>query len=334
MGIYREEKVNIITIAICWLNIFILTISLHLNRNSNNDSIAMLASGILYLIPSIMFYLDKKNKYIKYAIIGCSMFINYINLYVQGGIFDNIFYIYTIVVLTAVYFQPKITVYTTATCMVSSSILYFGFRSYFFPAFKLDNYICLQLVLLIIGLIISIQTYWSNKLVQSQKELYNKAIRDKLTLLYNRTFFDEYFSDTVYEYKRDSGNLSIIVVDVDDFKNINDTFGHTKGDIVLKTIAQKMQQACRKNDIAARIGGEEFIILLKDTVKEEAISIAERLRKSIEEIEIEDINVTISLGITCLKEDDTVELFFSRGDKALYKAKHSGKNCFIVDDDL
>lgn len=330
MGIYREGKVNIITICICWLNIFILTISLYINRNSNNDSMAMLASGTLYLIPTVMCYFNKDNKYIKYAIIFCSMLINYINLYVQGGIFDNIFYIFTIVVVTAIYFEPEITIYTTAACVLSSSYLYFEFKPYFFPSFQLDNYICLQLVLLIIGLIISIQTYWSNKLVESEKELYNKAVRDKLTHLYNRTFFDEFFSNAVYEYKRYNGNLAVIVIDVDDFKNINDTFGHPKGDLVLKVVANNILNACGEKDVPARIGGEEFIILLKDRKKEEAINVAEKIRKSIEETVIEDINVTVSLGITCLKNDDTADLFFERADKALYEAKHCGKNCFIV----
>jgi len=117
------------------------------------------------------------------------------------------------------------------------------------------------------------------------------------------------------------------MVDIDKFKNINDTFGHKAGDNALMLISQVIKNSMRSTDTVARWGGEEFIMLIVNTDKEEVLGIAEKLRKSIAEMTPEDTDsITASFGITFFNEGDNEEAFVSRADKALYKAKENGRN--------
>ena len=131
------------------------------------------------------------------------------------------------------------------------------------------------------------------------------------------------------------------MTDIDYFKKVNDTYGHTVGDLVLKTVSKVMRSQLREYDIAGRYGGEEFAILLPFTKLKEAKMVAERLRKSIEtktidisevnpEAEQKTINVTISLGIYELKTSDEDSDLLKNADKALYQAKESGRNKVVI----
>ncbi len=158
-----------------------------------------------------------------------------------------------------------------------------------------------------------------------------EASFDFLTGLVNRKRFERAIEDAIRDFHKKNYPFSIIFVDIDDFKRINDTYGHLAGDIVLKEIASIFKFYLRANTIVARIGGEEFCILLPGVEIEDARKIAERLRKIIEnrEIKLEDgtsIKVTASFGVTQVKMGDTVKSILERADKALYKAKRKGKN--------
>ena len=120
------------------------------------------------------------------------------------------------------------------------------------------------------------------------------------------------------------------MIDIDNFKNFNDTYGHQAGDTVLKNIANIFREVSRRIDVIARYGGEEFTIILPNTKKEEAMVLAERLRKSAEESK--DLrNITISIGIASFPEDaEEKELLISKADRALYEAKRTGKNKVCV----
>jgi diguanylate cyclase (GGDEF)-like protein len=144
--------------------------------------------------------------------------------------------------------------------------------------------------------------------------------------------------------KRQQAPLCGIMTDIDFFKNVNDTYGHAVGDLVLKTIAKVIRGQLREYDIAGRYGGEEFSILLPFTEIHEAKMVAERLRCAIEsktidiskvnpDIETKNINITISLGIYELKENDNVEDLIIKADKALYQAKNTGRNKVVVNND-
>lgn len=158
---------------------------------------------------------------------------------------------------------------------------------------------------------------------------------DPLTGLYNRRFLNEFLHKKLELSKRYQRQLSLAIADIDDFKKLNDTYGHVTGDAVLKSAARVMLKSIRDADILSRYGGEEFVIVMPETNKETASHVAERLREkiSVEEIAIHDggrIAITISLGIASFPEDgdSSVDLLIAADDR-LYKAKKEGKNRII-----
>lgn len=162
-------------------------------------------------------------------------------------------------------------------------------------------------------------------------EILKHATLDALTGFYNRRQLEERIKQEASSAKRQKRSLCAIMTDIDYFKKVNDTYGHAAGDLVLKTVSREIKNQLRDYDVAGRYGGEEFVILLPFTKLEEAKMVAERLRKAVESKKIElagkqHINVTISLGVAEYKEKD----FIGNADKALYKAKESGRNKVIV----
>ena len=175
-------------------------------------------------------------------------------------------------------------------------------------------------------------------------EILKHATLDALTGFYNRHQLEVRMKQEVANAKRQHAPLCGIMTDIDFFKNVNDTYGHAVGDLVLKTIAKVIRGQLREYDIAGRYGGEEFSILLPFTEIHEAKMVAERLRCAIEsktidiskvnpDIETKNINITISLGIYELKENDNVEDLIIKADKALYQAKNTGRNKVVVNND-
>jgi len=155
---------------------------------------------------------------------------------------------------------------------------------------------------------------------------------DPLTGLANRRYFDERLKETISLSTRNSKPLSLIMTDIDQFKKVNDTFGHDIGDTVLKGYADLMIKGSRKEDLVARFGGEEFIILLPLTSIQEAFTIAERIRISLSKTDLIGGNnfITASYGISQLIENEKSERFIKRADDALYMAKNSGRNKTII----
>ncbi len=152
---------------------------------------------------------------------------------------------------------------------------------------------------------------------------------DALTKTYNRRFFDEILDIFINNYRDKTAYFSIIMLDIDDFKKINDTYGHDVGDAALKKVSEIVLKNIRQEDIFCRIGGEEFVLIVKLNAFE-AFSVAEKLRKLIENtpISYNDINikVTCSLGVAEFDRNDTKESLFKKADLALYTSKNSGKN--------
>ncbi|MDB2562865.1 diguanylate cyclase [Sulfurimonas sp.] len=154
-----------------------------------------------------------------------------------------------------------------------------------------------------------------------------KAYIDGLTQVYNRNKFNELFEFEFAYAKRYEHPLSISILDIDDFKNFNDTYGHLIGDEVLITMAQTVNINVRDTDIFARWGGEEFVILFKNTSADIAKQVAQKLKLKIQENKHEEAGViTASFGVTEYKSGDTIESIFQRCDEALYFAKENGKN--------
>ena len=168
---------------------------------------------------------------------------------------------------------------------------------------------------------------------QRADELEYIASTDPLTKLYNRRYFTQVGESILKLSKRENQSLSILMLDIDNFKLVNDTYGHKVGDDVIVSIAKALKAIGRESDIACRFGGEEFILLLPSTTLEGALTIAQKLRIYIEntQVSIEDhksINVTVSIGISKVQHQKEVNLepSIKRADDALYKAKENGKN--------
>jgi len=157
------------------------------------------------------------------------------------------------------------------------------------------------------------------------------AIIDELTGVYNRRFLYLAANKEVDRSRRYKKDLSMILIDIDHFKEVNDHFGHLAGDKILQKITQVIQKELRGSDIFARYGGEEFIILLSDTNGEAATKVAERIRHNVEKMRVkyidDEITVTISLGVTSLStERNTLQEIIATSDQALYEAKQKGRN--------
>lgn len=171
-------------------------------------------------------------------------------------------------------------------------------------------------------------------------EVLKYATLDALTGLNNRRQFEIRLSQEISTTKRKNTPLCAMMIDVDYFKKVNDTYGHNVGDFVLKTVAQLITNEIREYDIPCRYGGEEFFVILPQTTLEEASLVAQRLRKTIEnyKINFEDndtklvktIKVTISIGVSQYENDLSSEDFANNADKALYEAKNNGRNRVIV----
>lgn len=166
------------------------------------------------------------------------------------------------------------------------------------------------------------------------------ALIDPLTMLGNRTALDTALRRELQMAERHHHELSLLMVDVDFFKKINDDYGHHRGDLVLCEIANAIQSACRGSDITFRYGGEEFVVVLGKTDADGAKIIAERIRQQIAETSIKyngkTIIATVSIGIATRQsnEKEHINDLFERADKALYIAKNSGRNCVVSSEDM
>jgi len=158
------------------------------------------------------------------------------------------------------------------------------------------------------------------------------AIIDALTGIFNKGYLDEYLEYEIARAVRKHTAFSLIMLDIDHFKLVNDTYGHRRGDYALKTLADVVKKSKRNADVLARVGGEEFIVLLPDTKLSDAMQLAERIRKNVEDFTFEEIGrMTISLGVTEFDQTDHKESILKRVDSALYKAKDNGRNrCELI----
>ncbi len=169
------------------------------------------------------------------------------------------------------------------------------------------------------------------KLKEKSNLLEYQASHDKLTGLFNRNRFDEIYSKEIKRARRYNNDLSIIIFDVDDFKMVNDNYGHQTGDEVLKEMAQIVLTHVREQDISVRWGGEEFLILLPQTNLAGAVAVANKIKTAINEHFFTNNSLTItgSFGVAQLLDEDNENDFISRTDKLLYEAKKTGKNKVI-----
>ena len=188
----------------------------------------------------------------------------------------------------------------------------------------------LSIILGIAFAIVSFVIY--NKLHKSKEQMEHLSLVDPLTKAWNRRSLIMNLEIETEHYKRNQRPFSVLIIDADFFKKINDTYGHDAGDITLQQLVIQLKEVCRKNDFIARFGGEEFVVILRETDLSGAKIIAEKIREHIAEtpIQFQDgttIRITVSIGATrSKKSDDTYKTIISRADEALYQAKNQGRN--------
>ncbi len=174
----------------------------------------------------------------------------------------------------------------------------------------------------------------SRELRSKMIEAHRQAATDTVTGLPNRLAYEERLEQEFARWKRFGEPLTLLVWDIDDFKFINDRFGHNAGDKALRIIGQNLTLGLRETDFVGRFGGEEFVMLLVGSSSEDSIELAESIRKEVKESGIHSlgnrVEVTISCGLSCFKAGDTTADVFARADQALYEAKKAGKNRVVV----
>jgi diguanylate cyclase (GGDEF)-like protein len=165
-----------------------------------------------------------------------------------------------------------------------------------------------------------------------KEEMVRLAHTDSLTGLHNRRFFMQRLDEEIERVRRHGGSLSVLIFDLDHFKKVNDTHGHDMGDHVLKSVADASMDIKRITDVAARVGGEEFALLLPETNQDGAMKLAHRLRAAIEAVSTprtdrSSVEITASVGVATVSQSSKdVENVLRHADEALYKAKHLGRN--------
>ena len=160
-----------------------------------------------------------------------------------------------------------------------------------------------------------------------------KSMQDSLTKLSNRAAFDEYFTQAMVAFHHKPFNLALAVIDIDDFKSINDNYGHTAGDKTLQVIANTIQKKADKGAFIARYGGEEFVLIYKNHKKEELVNELNCLNNNVSRLPFKfkdnKVSITLSIGATHISQEDNIHTAFERADEAMYKAKTQGKNQVI-----
>ncbi len=166
------------------------------------------------------------------------------------------------------------------------------------------------------------------------KQAITLAHRDALTGVNNRTTFDDSLNREINLAHRHDRDFSLLIVDIDFFKKVNDTYGHQVGDDALKQVADTIKSSIRATDMLFRYGGEEFVVLIANTDSVKSYLIADRILKSVREIEMQvseqTIDLTVSIGMASLNTQDTSDSIFKRADSAMYSAKNDGRDQIIV----
>ena len=190
-------------------------------------------------------------------------------------------------------------------------------------------------VAVLLGILFFLTWTLALRLDRAQKRLKTIATTDELTGLRNRRYIMDHLDKEYQRAARTGAPLSLILLDIDHFKKVNDTHGHAFGDVVLKAVAREMEGSLRSYDLLGRIGGEEFLIASPGSAIDDAVALAERIRERIKARTIANrtrtVQVTVSAGVASLSEQDTkAENLLGRADDALYQAKHRGRDQVVT----
>ncbi len=302
-----------------------------------DDFLVILFNRIIFIILAMIFYhqikTTKNNHTIiywttAYEIAGSIFFLRAFYHYEESNFLIQTFGI--IVLIISIFIIPNLLINKNIVSFVIC-LTFFSLSLYYIEDIKILELLAAIVYTIIVIILSSFSSYRSGYLQRmdyiNNKKLQQIAITDSLTGLYNRLKFDEELNKWVKYSKRSHTDLSLVICDFDNFKQINDKYGHLIGDHVIVDAVRLMHGLIRETDVFARWGGEEFVILLPNTDKQDATVLAERLRVVIEEYPFNEVgSLTCSFGVATLKSEDNTESFLHRADLMLYRAKQVGKN--------
>ncbi len=225
--------------------------------------------------------------------------------------------------------NPRLTIVTTVSAVVqllgialASSALHPGIRSEYYGYFDWDSQVGRMIAITVMGLL-------SLAVVARNRQVWESSVRDKLTGLHNRRFFDEFLDYKCAEYGRQGRPFSLVMIDIDFFKQVNDKHGHQVGDRVLQELSGKLSREFRSSDITARWGGEEFAIILSDSDLETALTRMNLFHQDLAR-ESRAVPFTVSMGIAAFPRDaGSAEALLTAADANLYAAKRGGRNRIV-----
>ncbi|CAM4380792.1 GGDEF domain-containing protein [Saccharibacillus endophyticus] len=283
-------------------------------------------------------------RYGRQVVVGVSLTLAYVNYLNLGVYMENAPGILLILPMFVplIYFDRKLMEMFGALNIAIYTVFYFTVERLFYER-SIEEFLLTAFMLvasLILGRTVLVRAIEIGRqveqLTQSQQDMIiDKVVSqrmlktDALTQLYNHVTFYEYLEDLVDQSKRNGLQIQVAVFDIDNFKKINDTYGHLIGDLVLKEVSIRIGMNISLNDFAARYGGEEFAVIFTEKSIEESAEYAERIRAAVESANYSYMGnhpVTVSVGLCTYEPEDTAEKMFSKADAALYRAKRSGKN--------
>jgi len=291
----------------------------------------LLIIGLLLHLRHISDYRLLSGWITAYEFIGILLFLYVFCLYDSPDYLIQAFGVMTI--LIGVFMVPNRWI-NIITASLLLGIIFLTFSWYRFVNIPMSEYSAGVVYIAIVTVLCSVIAHRNNcyKRLQymSSRELLRLSTTDHLSGAYNRAKFDYDLKYWMVKSKKEKLSLSLMMLDFDDFKRINDEYGHLTGDNVIIETTALIMDNIRETDVFARWGGEEFVLLLPNTNKAHAVELIERLRKSIEDHDFMGAGrVTCSFGVVQMTDDDDAETLLKKADKMLYKAKNAGKNSVV-----
>lgn len=308
-----------------------------------------LCTSVLIMVL-ILLLLETTNKFytklLDYQIISGGAILSFTIIYFNYEMKLIILYIFLPIFVSIFYFQLSKIVYSVTLTLASFSILY-AVRLSVLSDYTAVDYLTILPVLCIISVIISgirkrgVEILHNLQITTELKQelLIKNIIMDKLsktdalTDLYNHITFHEYLDELIVQNTLGHFCIHIALLDIDNFKKVNDTYGHRAGDAVLKNVSSTLKYCIGLNDFAARYGGEEFAIIFTEQNTDEVYALLERIRWQISQVKYEELlgqSVTISIGLCEYLPGTTKESLFAGADQSLYTAKKTGKNKTVI----
>ncbi len=315
-----------------------------------NSSTAISVDLCIVLLLSVteIWLRREKKVYLKRAVLLCGLVLSYILYFLLTPVIDGSEIVLIMpLLISLVYFERMLLKAFALLNILIYVVIALVPAALGLTRLDISDFILVMAVLIIgtlLGQGVITRSLEMRKAVEGlvkseQKLIVEKTISDKLlkmdalTGLYNHKTFHEYIENLIQHAETNGVSIHLAILDIDNFKAINDIFGHWVGDIVLKEVAQVLLELMSPNDFAARYGGEEFALIFTDTTAEQAYACSEAIRSKVEEIRMPQLDgrtITFSAGLCSYYIGDGKEKLFRNADAALYYAKRSGKNRVIV----